>query len=107
LAEEEAVAQVAAPDGEAKPKRTRRTKAEIASELPPFHASVVEGHCSATAKRTVRTGSYESFEIMIHAEFDRDPRFSVMECMGMLGTLAAQEANRIADQIQREIVVEK
>jgi hypothetical protein len=89
------------------PKRTRRTKVEMQAAKPPFDPELSQGHLSATAKRTVRTGQFESFEIMIHCQMDRDPRFSVVENMAMLGAAASQEANSIADRIQRTITVEK
>jgi hypothetical protein len=88
-------------------KRKRRTKAEMQEGLPPFDPSLVEGRVHVTAKRVIRTGQYESFDVMVHLEFERDPRFSVLENVNMLNSLAVQEVNRAADLVQSQIAVEK
>lgn len=103
----EAPAAEPAADGEQKQRRKRRTRAEMQADLPPFDPTLVEGRISCTAKRVVRTGQYESFDVMVHVDFERDPRFSVMENIQMLNGLAVQECNRAADQIRSQIEVEK
>ena len=110
------------PGGE-KPRRRRRTKAEIEAaaeaeaersrlaslpaDLPPFHPSISDGRVTATAERTVRTGQYESYTARVHLDFERDPRFSVVENAGMLADAAGQEVNRVCDLVQSQIQVEK
>src|SRR5262249_42974040 len=107
-----------APDG--KPKRTRRTKAEMQAALataeeekqaayPPFDPRVVgnDSRMKITAKRTVRTGQFESFEVQLHIDIQRDPRFSVEQNDIMLGERLSDDVNALADRIQRTIQVEK
>lgn len=99
---------------EPKRRRGRPSKAEQEAEeaaalaaLPPFHPSLVAGRVNVIAKRVVRTGQYESFDLMIQADFERDPRYGVAECIEMVAELVTGQANAIAERIQREISVEK
>lgn len=99
---------------EPKRRRGRPSKAEQEAEeaaalaaLPPFHPSLVGGRINTVAKRVVQTGKYESFDLMVQADFERDPRYSVFECIEMLADLVTERANAVAERIQREISVEK
>ena len=107
-----------APDG--KPKRTRRTKAEMQAALataeeekqaayPPFDSRVLDNdnRFKVTAKRTVRTGQFESFEIQLHIDIGRDPRYTVAENFTLLGERISDDVNTLADRVQRTIQVEK
>ena len=120
-AKEETVTDTETPgeDGE-KPRRRRRTKAEmeaagaerarlagLPAELPPFHPSIVQGRVTATAERTVRTGQYESYTARVHMDFERDPRFSVEDCVSMMADAARRQVDRVCDRVQSEIQVEK
>jgi hypothetical protein len=110
-----------ADENEAATKRPRRTKAQMeearraeeaaklaaAADLPPFHHSLCEGKISVHAQRTVRTGNYESFDLRVGGTFDRDPRFTVLECFQMLSDAASYEVNRKAAEILAEVAVEK
>lgn len=131
MTEDTQEAQPASPpsgdDGEKK-GRTRRSKEQIQADaraaaleslkdLPPFDPIVLLGaradgenplgHVSATVKRVVRTGQYESFELMLHAELPRDPRFSVGDNLNMVGQLATMRCNALADWVQGQTQVEK
>lgn len=99
---------------ETRKRRGRPSKAEQEAEeaaalaaLPPFHPSLVGGRINTVAKRMVQTGKYESFDLMVQADFERDPRYSVFENIEMLAELVTGQANAIAERIQREISVEK
>ena len=122
------------PDG--KPKRHRRTKAEIQADLakaeetkatewaqldlsaklerlaengepPPFDARLVDGRVHVTVRRVVNTGKYESCDVMLFGDFARDPRFRLDEIYTMLGDRLLEDVNRLADKIQASVVVEK
>jgi predicted methyltransferase len=91
-----------------KPKRRGRpTNAAKLASLPPFDATLTEGRVHATAKQVIRTGQYESFDVMLHADFERDPRFSVRENLQMLNSLVVQEVRRAADELRSQIQVER
>lgn len=110
-------------DGQ-RPKRARRTKEQMdaarreerreeLADRPPFDPEVLIdvgynlGHLSATAKRVVRTGPYESFELLIHADLPRDPRFGVFENIDKVAALVTDRVNTLADQVQKAIGTDK
>jgi hypothetical protein len=92
---------------EVKPKRRRRTKAEMQSSLPPYDASLVEMRMHVTMKEVIRTGQYESIDVMVHVETERDPRFGAYDNMEMLSDMCRAELQRTANIVRAQIQVEK
>lgn len=88
-------------------RRGRPSKAEQQAALPPFDPTMCEGRITVVAKRVVATGKFESFDLIVKADFERDPRYSVYECITLLSDLVTEKANSTAERIQREIGVEK
>jgi hypothetical protein len=102
-----------------KPKRRRRTKAEMdaerqaaeeaaAKELPLFHYSVTpDGHIRVWCERTLRTAPYESFSFGLHADFPRDPRLGVEDNIFTLGVAVTRQSQELEKKLQGELVFVK
>lgn len=60
---------------------------------------------NAIAKRTIRTGQYENFEISTMVEAERDPNFSVQHNISMINRLVTQEVNELAEEIRKQVEV--
>ena len=95
---------VAAENGQEQKPRRGRPKA-TPDEEKPFKPKVTTLHVNAVRK--VRTGDYESFEVMMHLEAEPDPTRSVRQNLQMLGGLVVQEAGEIAERVGREIEISR
>lgn len=79
-------------------------KEALKAEGPAFRPLVTK--INAIAKRSVRTGQYETYEISTMVEAERDPNFSVQHNISMINRLVTQEVNEMAEEIRKTVEVQ-
>lgn len=100
----------AEPAAEPKTRRRRREGSEsspaagaeaVAPSARPAYAPTAL-RLNSIAKRIVRTGQYESFEVSTMLEVEPDPNYSTRENLAFIGGAVTAEVNRLADQISQQ-----
>jgi Zn-dependent M32 family carboxypeptidase len=81
-------------------KRARKEK-----DPPPFKPMVTK--INSIAKRTIRTGQYESYELSTMIEGEPDPNYSVRESIQKFQQLVSQEVNDLTEEIRKQVEAEK
>jgi len=93
------------PQAQPQPEEKPRGRRKASGEPPPFKPKVTSLHVNAVRK--VRTGDYETIEVMMHLEAVPDPHYSMRQNIATLGGLVLQEAQELAERVAREIEISR
>jgi hypothetical protein len=88
-----------------RPRKPESGEASSEKEEPAFRPKVTK--INAIAKRTVKTGQYEMYEISTMIEAEPDSAFSVSHNVSMINRLVTQEVTAMADEIRKSVEVDR